>query len=118
MRATATPRDGTTRVYRLTGLVRCGVCDRRMVGHWVRGRATGIAWADHGELARPGSPKWLYARDDRLLERVAVELGRALGPGGADDAAAYLRASRTQLIGGRMASIAWLTCRQGGAPLP
>jgi site-specific DNA recombinase len=40
------PADGGTRTYLLVGLVRCGVCGRRMHSHWLRGRpATGAGTA-------------------------------------------------------------------------
>jgi hypothetical protein len=58
------------------------------------------AWAVSITASSPrsGRPKWLYVREDRLRERVATALERAVGPCGADDVAAYLRASGTQLI--------------------
>lgn len=60
--------------YALVGLVQCGVCGRRMDSHWVHGRA-GYR-CRHGVTSaskRPAdAPKWLYWREDRLLERVAT----------------------------------------------
>ncbi|MEV4706213.1 zinc ribbon domain-containing protein [Actinoplanes sp. NPDC049316] len=31
--------DGNTSRYELTGLIICGLCGRRMEGHWAHGRA-------------------------------------------------------------------------------
>lgn len=60
--------------YALVGLVQCGVCGRRMDSHWVHGRA-GYR-CRHGVTSaskRPADgPKWLYWREDRLVERVAT----------------------------------------------
>lgn len=60
--------------YALAGLVRCGLCGRRMDSHWEHGRA-GYR-CRHGVTSaskRPADgPKWLYWREDRLLERVAT----------------------------------------------
>ncbi len=37
--ALAAPADQSVRRYRLTGLLLCAVCGRRLEGHWVHGRA-------------------------------------------------------------------------------
>lgn len=39
VRVSRTAADGAIRVYRLSGLVRCGLCARRMDSHWVNHRA-------------------------------------------------------------------------------
>jgi site-specific DNA recombinase len=74
--AVATPQDGQTRRYRLTGLVVCGICGRRADAHWVHGRA-GYR-CRHGRTSAspplPGRPKSLYWREDLLLGCVAREL--------------------------------------------
>jgi hypothetical protein len=37
--AIATPKNQTLHCYRLTGLLICGICGRRLEGHWIHGRA-------------------------------------------------------------------------------
>ncbi|MGX7828272.1 recombinase family protein [Actinokineospora sp. 24-640] len=67
---------GRTRRYRLSGLVRCGLCGRRMDSHWVH-RRPGYR-CRHGRTSAhtpsPDVPKPLYVREDHLLETIAVRL--------------------------------------------
>ena len=42
VRAARQTRDGRARSYLLSGLVRCGVCGRRMDSHWVHGRRLSV----------------------------------------------------------------------------
>ncbi|MGX7829630.1 recombinase family protein [Actinokineospora sp. 24-640] len=67
---------GRTRRYRLSGLVRCGVCERRMDSHWVHGRP-GYR-CRHGRTSAhtlsPDVPKPVYVREDHLLETVTAQL--------------------------------------------
>jgi DNA invertase Pin-like site-specific DNA recombinase len=37
--AVPVPRNGSTHRYQLTGLLICGICGRRLEGHWIHGRA-------------------------------------------------------------------------------
>jgi site-specific DNA recombinase len=70
------PADGRTRTYLLVGLVRCGVCGRRMHSHWLRGRPAYRCRHGHTS-AHPAShrrPRNLYLREDRILARVATDL--------------------------------------------
>jgi hypothetical protein len=92
VRVNRTAADGTTRVYRLSGLVECGFCGRRMDSHWVNGRA-GYRCRHGYTSARPrpvGGLKNLYPHEDYLLARVAAHLNGGGGP--ARDVAGHLRA--------------------------
>jgi site-specific DNA recombinase len=69
-----TPR-GTpdpSRCYRLAGLLRCGVCGRRMESCWANNRAA--YRCRHGRTsastADPDRPKNLYIREDRVLSHL------------------------------------------------
>jgi hypothetical protein len=59
--AMPTPADNRARRYRLTGLLICGLCGRRLEAHWVHGRphqraATRRAAAAHHLLAGAENP--------------------------------------------------------------
>ena len=70
MRVAGPAKDGEVRRYLLAGLVVCGLCGRRMDGHWVHGRS-GYR-CRHGFTSAnrraDGEPRNLYVREDRLLE--------------------------------------------------
>jgi site-specific DNA recombinase len=75
--ATPTPADGATRSYALVGLVVCRTCGRRMDSHWVHNRP-GYRCRHGHTSARPAPsdrPKTLYLRQDRILARIAINLG-------------------------------------------
>jgi len=83
VRAVPQPRDGSARVYRLGGLIRCGVCRRKFDSHWVNGRP-GYR-CRHGQTsATPasGRQKFVYVREDKLL----VHLDTLAGQHGFTDA--------------------------------
>ncbi|GAA5108190.1 hypothetical protein GCM10025762_13610 [Haloechinothrix salitolerans] len=73
IRAARPTADGSTRTYLLTGLVLCGVCERRMEAHWVNRRA-GYR-CRHGQTSsrsrEPGRLKIRYVREDHLLADLA-----------------------------------------------
>ena len=95
--ATLAPADGRHRSYQLTGLVRCGMCGRRMVAHWVHGRP-GYR-CRHGQTSasprRADRPKRLYVREDRLLIALAEQLSDQVAGG---DVAAHLRAAGIAVV--------------------
>lgn len=76
IRAARPTGDGTTRVYRLAGLVRCRPCGRRMDAHWVNNRA-GYR-CRHGytsaQRAVPERAKNLYVREDHILASLPAHL--------------------------------------------
>jgi site-specific DNA recombinase len=97
--AVATPADGRTRRYLLTGLVVCDVCGRRADGHWVHDRP-GYRCRHGRTSARPATPgrlKTVYWREDELLTRAGRRLANNL-PANADHrvTATYLRARKTR----------------------
>jgi site-specific DNA recombinase len=101
------PRDGSVRRYALVGLVRCGVCGRRMESCWVHGRAGYRCRHGHssGKASAAGVrvPN-LYRREDRILDQIAdrVEPG-GLGAGHASppksvDIAAAVRTHQLMIV--------------------
>jgi site-specific DNA recombinase len=77
---TAAPRPDTdeTRTYLLTGLLRCGLCDRLLDSHWVY-RSPGYR-CRHGHTSahtpRPNRPKNIYVRQDAVIAFAARQIGR------------------------------------------
>ena len=70
MRTARTTKNGEIRHYVLAGLVTCGVCGRRMDGHWVHGRP-GYRCRHGYSSATPravDAPRNVYVREDRLLD--------------------------------------------------
>ncbi|WP_051799996.1 recombinase family protein [Catenuloplanes japonicus] len=77
------PADGSPRrVYRLTGLLICAFCNRKMEAHWAHGQA----WyrcrhgVDRTRPAAPGTARALYVREDRVLALISEALS-AMDPG-------------------------------------
>jgi DNA invertase Pin-like site-specific DNA recombinase len=73
--ALARPADGATRTYRLVGVLRCALCDRRLISH----RAYSRAWyrCRHGHTSTtpiPNRTRYLYLREDRLLHQITALL--------------------------------------------
>ena len=97
VRVPRTASDGTKRVYRLSGLVQCGSCGRRMDSHWVNDRP-GYR-CRHGYTSTQPRPatgvKNLYLREDDLLARTATHLLDRGDP--VCDVAAYLRTHKLML---------------------
>jgi hypothetical protein len=83
IRAGRPAEDGSTRTYLLAGLLRCGVCRRRMDAHWVHDRPDyrcrhGHSSARSADAARP---KNLYVQEDHALAKLAqlqANLGRGV----------------------------------------
>jgi site-specific DNA recombinase len=79
--AKAKPR-ASKRHYALSGLLFCGICDRRMIGSFNNGRnhyrcMYASEYADANKIAHPRS---VYVREDRILERLDPWLARAFSP--------------------------------------
>lgn len=103
--AQAVPNDGQQRQYALTGLLICGICGRRLSGHWVNGRP-GYRCRHGRTSAHPtaeDAPRWVYWSQDRLVEHLTAAetapaaLARA---GGAAAVATYLRRSDAVVVCG------------------
>jgi hypothetical protein len=62
-------RDTSGRRYLLSGLLRCGLCDRRMESCWVNQRAAYRCHHGHTSATPigPGRPRNAYIREDRVL---------------------------------------------------
>lgn len=73
----APPHRVVGRRYWLVGLVRCGVCGRRMESCWVHGRAGYRCRHGYssGQVASPHRPANLYLREDVIVAQVAKRLG-------------------------------------------
>ncbi|NGY65322.1 recombinase family protein [Lentzea sp. NEAU-D13] len=82
MRVAKPAKDGEVRRYLLAGLVVCGLCGRRMDGHWVHGRAGYRCRHGFTSVKRrsDGVPRNLYVREDHLLEALPRLLERPAGP--------------------------------------
>ena len=82
LRVAKPAKSGAVRRYLLAGLVVCGLCGRRMDGHWVHGRA-GYR-CRHGftsaKRRSDSAPRNLYVREDHLLEALPRLLLRTAGP--------------------------------------
>jgi DNA invertase Pin-like site-specific DNA recombinase len=73
IRAPRPAEDGTTRTYLLTGLLRCGICHRRMDGHWVNERPGYRCRHGHtsARTTDPNRLRNLYIREDHVLAALA-----------------------------------------------
>ncbi|MFG1710890.1 recombinase family protein [Nonomuraea sp. M3C6] len=101
IRAARPTRDGSTRAYLFTGLLRCGLCGRRMDSHWVNGRP-GYRCRHGHTSARPrdtACPKSLYLREDRLLAELVAHFGAGeQGGRGPEELTALLRANGVIIV--------------------
>ena len=70
------------RTYALRGILRCGVCGRKMHACWNNSRAYYRCKLQAGDLAgdRDGHPKSVYVREDRVLERLDGWLALKFAP--------------------------------------
>ena len=102
-------RGRSDRSYPLAGLLRCGLCARRLESCWANDRAAYRCRHGHTSATRPNSrrPKNLYVREDHLLARLPAlylllttdpaELQEARAPG-VEDVIGHLRAHHIELI--------------------
>jgi site-specific DNA recombinase len=76
VRAARATQNGHTRRYPLAGLIRCGVCGRRMDAHWVHDRA-GYR-CRHGRTTghprQPSQAKNVYVREDHVFAALSTHL--------------------------------------------
>jgi site-specific DNA recombinase len=68
------PAGPATRQYLLAGLLRCGVCGRRLESAWSNGKPAYRCRHGYTSATRPdpGRPKNLYIREDTILPRLAA----------------------------------------------
>ncbi|MEO3788406.1 recombinase family protein [Actinocorallia sp. B10E7] len=102
-------RDHPCQVYLLAGLLRCGLCGRRLESCWANGRAAYRCRHGHTSASRPDPrrPKNLYVREDHLLARLPAlylllttdlaDLPEEQVPG-AEDVIGWLHARRIELV--------------------
>lgn len=105
-------RDGADpdRRYLLAGLLRCGLCGRRLESCWANNRAAYLCRHGHTSAAHrdPQRPKNLYVREDHLLAHLpAVYLllitdtdraARTMAPPSPAEVIAYLRVHQVDLV--------------------
>ena len=80
-RPNVTKRRRTARTYQLSGLVRCGLCDRRMQGSWNNGRAHYRCQfaAEYAAVKAITHPKTVYLREDVLTRALDAWLADLFG---------------------------------------
>jgi hypothetical protein len=78
--ALATPHDGRTHRYQLTGLLICELCGRRLEGHWVNARPGYRCRHGHttAEPAEADGPRWVYWSQARLVGQILADAGEDL----------------------------------------
>ncbi|MEU7650806.1 recombinase family protein [Micromonospora taraxaci] len=93
-------RDGTTRSYLFTGLLRCGPCGRRLESHWVNQRPGYRCRHGHTSTQRPASRrrKILYLREDRIIARLATHPSIAANARRPHELAAFLRVNKIAVV--------------------
>jgi site-specific DNA recombinase len=93
------------RCYRLAGLLRCGICGRRMESCWSNNRAAYRCRHGHTSASKtdPDRPKNLYIREDRILVHLPalyillVQPDPAHAPPSAQDVIDHLREEKITL---------------------
>ncbi|GIE97432.1 hypothetical protein Ari01nite_48970 [Paractinoplanes rishiriensis] len=118
--AQAMPQDGQQRRYALTGLVICGICGRRMAGHWVNQRPGYRCRHGHtsGQPATGEAPRWLYWAETRLVEHLAAANSSIADTGSVDRLAAHLRSRDLVIVGARgTATITDINEQHGSPPV-
>ncbi|GAB3960041.1 recombinase family protein [Actinoallomurus acanthiterrae] len=93
------------RCYQLAGLLRCGICGRRMESCWSSNRAAYRCRHGHTSASKadPDRPKNLYIREDRILAHLPalyiliVGPDPALRPPGTADVIGHLQAKKIML---------------------
>ncbi|WP_083751861.1 zinc ribbon domain-containing protein [Saccharothrix sp. ALI-22-I] len=97
MRSSRPNQHGEAREYLFAGLLRCGVCSRRMDSHWVHGRP-GYR-CRHGRTGPRTEriPATLYLREDHLITGIshALHMPVAASP---SRVAAQLRARHMMIV--------------------
>jgi hypothetical protein len=95
--------DAKSRTYQLAGLLRCGICGRRLDSHWVNDRPGYRCRHGHNSASpttdRVDRERIIYVREDELLQGLASTLrhesGKRITPA---DVPALLRESKTMVV--------------------
>jgi hypothetical protein len=94
------PSDGKRRRYRLAGLLRCGLCERRLESYWSHGRPAYRCQHGHRSTQPRTHGRWpnLYVREDRMIADLRSLLRKeglfALADRSEPEIARYLRQHR------------------------
>ena len=93
------PGDWQTRRYAFTALLVCGVCGRRLEGHWVNRRPAYRCRRGHTSAhpPSPDTPRWVYWSQAHLVRELTAAKSDLAGHTGAENVATVLR-SRDQII--------------------
>jgi site-specific DNA recombinase len=94
IRASRRAEDGSTRIYLLAGLLRCGICGRRMDAHWVHERPGYRCRHGHSSARNTNAtrPRNLYVREDHALTKLVVlQTDRGYGGSTPEDCLRSLR---------------------------
>jgi site-specific DNA recombinase len=99
--AQAVPEDGQARRYALTGLLVCGVCGRRMSGHWLR-RAAYRCRHGHTSAHLPTAQRTraVYWQEARLAQDLITANSELAHLGGVEGLASYLRVRDAVIVCG------------------
>jgi site-specific DNA recombinase len=93
------PGDWQARRYAFTGLLVCGLCGRRLEGHWA-GRRPAYR-CRHGHTSAhppsPDAPRWVYWSQAHLVRDLTTAEPDLAGPLGAENLASFLR-SRDHVV--------------------
>jgi hypothetical protein len=105
IRTNPTPADGSTRTFRLAGILNCRQCQRRLESHWVHGRPGYRCRHGHtsAKTASTDHPKTIYLREDDLLASLRTKLGATIGTAQPGELVAYLRATEMTVTCGATA---------------
>jgi site-specific DNA recombinase len=100
--ALAAPQDGRVHRYQLTGLLVCGLCGRRLEGHWVNHRPGYRCRHGHttAHVADAEGPRWVYWAQARIVEEILATANTDLALADAGQLAAHLRARDTLIACG------------------
>ncbi|WP_233605792.1 recombinase family protein [Micromonospora sp. Llam0] len=135
VRVVRAAEDGSVRIYLLAGLLRCGLCGRRMDAHWVNDRPGYRCRHGHTSAQQRvrGHPKNLYVREDHLLDSLANQLagmtcenGRVRGPthsalpaesaDGLNEVVAFLRENNLTIVCDRRTWVLEINSAMEAAP--
>ncbi|WP_212831977.1 recombinase family protein [Catellatospora sp. TT07R-123] len=98
IRSVPAPKDATSRIYALAGLVWCQMCGRKFDSHWSHGNPA--YRCRHGQRSdKPGGTNepWLYIREDDVVRWVAELLRLSHEP---ETIAVRLRADGSRVLCG------------------
>jgi site-specific DNA recombinase len=100
--ALAIPQDGRVHRYQLTGLLVCGLCGRRLEGHWVNHRPGYRCRHGHttADVADAEGPRWVYWAQARIVEEILAARRRDLALADAGQLATHLRARDALIVCG------------------